>query len=63
MAAALLVAGAMVLAEPMFMAFGNYNLLIFFVFGIVATVFIGVPIAFAFGVMTVAYIAVATACR
>jgi tripartite ATP-independent transporter DctM subunit len=30
------------------------------VFGIVATVFIGVPIAFAFGVMTVAYIAVAT---
>ena len=48
------------LARPMFMSFGNYNLLIFFVFGIIATVFIGVPIAFAFGVMTVAYIAVAT---
>ena len=42
------------------MSFGNYNLLIFFVFGIVATVFIGVPIAFAFGAMTVGYIAVAT---
>ena len=50
----------MVLAKPMFMAFGNWNLLIFFVLGIVATVFIGVPIAFAFGVMTVGYIAVAT---
>ena len=50
----------MLLAKPLFMAFGNWNLLIFFVFGIVATVFIGVPIAFAFGVMTVAYIAVAT---
>ena len=59
-ATAVLIAGAMLLAKPMFMAFGNWNLLIFFVFGIVATVFIGVPIAFAFGVMTVAYIAVAT---
>ncbi len=57
---AVLIAGAMLLAKPLFMAFGNWNLLIFFVFGIVATVFIGVPIAFAFGVMTVAYIAVAT---
>jgi tripartite ATP-independent transporter DctM subunit len=58
--AAFFVAGAMYLAKPMFLSFGNYNLLIFFVFGIIATVFIGVPIAFAFGVMTVAYIAVAT---
>ena len=57
---AVLIAGAMLLAKPLFMSFGNWNLLIFFVFGIVATVFIGVPIAFAFGVMTVAYIAVAT---
>ncbi len=58
--AAFLVAAAMYLAKPVFLSFGNYNLLIFFVFGIIATVFIGVPIAFAFGVMTVAYIAVAT---
>jgi tripartite ATP-independent transporter DctM subunit len=58
--AGILVAGALYLARPMFMSFGNYNLLIFFVFGIIVTVFIGVPIAFAFGAMTVAYIAVAT---
>src|SRR5712671_6175259 len=59
-AAACVIAGAMYLTRPMFLSFGNYNLLIFFVLGIIATVFIGVPIAFAFGVMTVAYIAVAT---
>lgn len=58
--AACLVAGAMYLAKPLFLSFGNYNLLIFFVLGIMAAVFIGVPIAFAFGAMTVAYIAVAT---
>jgi tripartite ATP-independent transporter DctM subunit len=59
-AAAIAIAAALYLAKPLFMAFGNYNLLIFFVFGIIATVFIGVPIGFAFGAMTVAYIAVAT---
>src|SRR6266850_5213887 len=41
-AAACVIAGAMYLARPMFLSFGNYNLLIFFVLGIVATVFIGV---------------------
>jgi tripartite ATP-independent transporter DctM subunit len=39
---------------------GNYNLLIFFVFVVGALVFAGVPIAFAFGLATVGYIALTT---
>jgi tripartite ATP-independent transporter DctM subunit len=39
---------------------GNYNLLIFFVFVVGALVFAGVPIAFAFGLSTVGYIALTT---
>ena len=46
--------------KPLFMALGNYNLIIFFV-GIVALlVFAGVPIAFAFGLSTFSYLALTT---
>lgn len=42
--------------QPVFAAIGNYNLLVFF-FGIVAcSVFMGVPICFAFGIATFAFL-------
>src|SRR3990172_4777935 len=47
-------------ARPVFMGLGNYNLLIFFVLGVGAAVALGVPIAFAFGIATVGYVALAT---
>ena len=43
-----------------FPAFGNYNLLIFFVGIVGALVLAGVPIAFAFGLATIGYISIAT---
>jgi TRAP-type C4-dicarboxylate transport system permease small subunit len=47
-------------AKPALMALGNLNLLIFFV-GIVGTcVALGVPIAYAFGMATLAYLALTT---
>jgi tripartite ATP-independent transporter DctM subunit len=48
------------LAEPMFRQLGNLNLLIFFVGVVAATVFAGVPIAFAFGLAVFGYLALAT---
>jgi tripartite ATP-independent transporter DctM subunit len=42
------------------MGLGNYNLLIFFVVGVGLAVAMGVPIAFAFGIATVGYVALAT---
>lgn len=45
---------------PSFRYFGNYNLLIFFLFGVGVMVFLGVPIAFAFGLATFGYISLAT---
>ena len=42
------------------MALGNYNLLLFFVLGVAIAVAAGVPIAFAFGIVTVGYVALAT---
>ena len=47
-------------ARPVFMGLGNYNLLIFFVLGVGVAVAAGVPIAFAFGIATVGYVALAT---
>jgi tripartite ATP-independent transporter DctM subunit len=47
-------------ARPLFMGLGNYNLLIFFVVGVGAAVAAGVPIAFAFGIATAGYVALAT---
>jgi tripartite ATP-independent transporter DctM subunit len=52
--------GVMWLARPWLLTLGNWNLLIFF-FGLVAVcVGLGVPIAFAFGVSTLSYLALAT---
>ncbi len=58
--AALLLAGALMLAEPALRTLGNLNLVLFFVLGVGAFVFSGVPIAFAFGLSTFAYIALTT---
>jgi tripartite ATP-independent transporter DctM subunit len=48
------------LAAPIFHQLGNLNLLIFFVGVVAATVFAGVPIAFAFGLAVFGYLALAT---
>lgn len=44
----------------MFQELGNYNLLVFFVIGVIALVFAGIPIAFAFGLATFGYLTLAT---
>lgn len=54
------VVGALTMAGPALMALGNLNLLLFFVVGVGACVLLGVPIAFAFGVCTMAYLLLAT---
>jgi tripartite ATP-independent transporter DctM subunit len=48
------------LGEPLFHRLGNLNLLIFFVGVVAATVFAGVPIAFAFGLAVLGYLSLAT---
>ncbi len=48
------------LAAPAFHRLGNLNLLIFFVGVVAATVFAGVPIAFAFGLSIFGYLALTT---
>jgi tripartite ATP-independent transporter DctM subunit len=47
-------------AGPLFLKLGNLNLLIFFVGVVAAGVLAGVPIAFAFGLATFGYLALAT---
>jgi tripartite ATP-independent transporter DctM subunit len=47
-------------AGPIFLRLGNLNLLIFFVGVVAASVFAGVPIAFAFGLAIFGYLALAT---
>ncbi|HXP29926.1 MAG TPA: TRAP transporter large permease subunit [Stellaceae bacterium] len=54
------VALALWLLRPALLAFGNYNLVVFFVLLVAAAVAAGVPIAFAFGVATLAYLALLT---
>lgn len=46
----------LVLFTPMLQAIGNWNLLVFFVVLLGAGIFAGIPIAFAFGLATVAYL-------
>jgi tripartite ATP-independent transporter DctM subunit len=53
-------AGALWLAKPMFLKLGNLNLLIFFVGLVAVCVACAVPIAFAFGVSTLCYLALTT---
>ncbi|VVE18453.1 TRAP transporter large permease [Pandoraea anhela] len=51
---------ALWLGRPALIAMGNYNLLIFFVLIVGACVTGGIPIAFAFGTATLAYLALVT---
>ncbi|HVJ50995.1 MAG TPA: TRAP transporter large permease subunit [Aliidongia sp.] len=60
LAATALIAGGLFWAKPFFMTLGNYNLVIFFVGIVSVCVLLGVPIAFAFGVSTMSYLAVTT---
>jgi len=46
--------------RPFFMGLGDYNLVIFFVLWVGVAVAAGVPIAFAFGIATAGYVALAT---
>nr|WP_230537858.1 TRAP transporter large permease subunit [Variovorax paradoxus] len=55
------VIGGMALAGPLLVPLGNWNLLLFFVFGVGAMVLLGLPIAFSFGLATFGYIALTTA--
>jgi tripartite ATP-independent transporter DctM subunit len=48
------------LAGPALIAIGNLNLLVFFVLLVGAAIFLGVPIGFAFGVSTLAYLSLMT---
>ncbi|MGY3396118.1 tripartite ATP-independent transporter DctM subunit [Bradyrhizobium sp. USDA 3311] len=52
--------GTFILLAPVLKPLGNLNLLIFFVFVVGAMVFAAVPIAFAFGLATVGYLALTT---
>jgi tripartite ATP-independent transporter DctM subunit len=54
------VAVALWFAKPSLLALGNYNLVVFFVVLVALCVAMGVPIAFAFGVATLAYLALMT---
>ncbi len=53
-------AAGLVALQPVLETLGNLNLLIFFVLGVGALVFSGVPIAFAFGLSTFAYVTLTT---
>ena len=53
-------AGALLAVQPALADLGNINLLLFFVLGVGALVFSGVPIAFAFGLSTFAYVTLTT---
>jgi tripartite ATP-independent transporter DctM subunit len=52
--------GALWLSKPLFAQLGNWNLLIFFVALVAVCVVLGLPIAFAFGVATLAYLVFTT---
>jgi tripartite ATP-independent transporter DctM subunit len=54
------IAGGFWLAKPLLLSLGNVNLLIFFVGMVAVCVALGVPIAFAFGMSTVCYLAFTT---
>ena len=50
----------LVLLQPLWRQLGNLNLVVFFVVGVAAAVFAGVPIAFAFGLATLGYVMLTT---
>ncbi|MFQ3457200.1 TRAP transporter large permease subunit [Bradyrhizobium sp. UFLA01-814] len=55
-----LIVGAFWLSESLFQQLGNLNLIIFFVGVVMAAVFAGVPIAFAFGLAVFGYLTLTT---
>jgi tripartite ATP-independent transporter DctM subunit len=54
------IAGALWLAQPMLVAMGSGSIVLFFVVIVAVCVFIGVPIAFTFGIATLSYLALTT---
>jgi len=54
------IAGGLWLAKPLLMSIGNFRLLVFFVLLLGACVLAGIPIAFSFGVATVAHLSITT---
>jgi len=52
--------GALYLFGPSLKALGNWNLMVFFALIVSVTLVLGVPIGFAFGIATLAYVAFAT---
>ncbi len=60
LAAAVLFVIALIMLSPVLRSFGNWNLVIFFVGVTTATVFAGIPIAFAFGLATLGYLTFST---
>ena len=60
LATVLVVAAALWMAQPLLRQLGNLNLVIFFVGVVGACVFAGVPIAFAFGLSVLGYLALTT---
>jgi tripartite ATP-independent transporter DctM subunit len=52
--------GTLFLAKPYLMEIGNYSLIVFFVVLFLCAVCIGLPIAFCFGISTVAYLSFAS---
>ncbi|PTW61372.1 tripartite ATP-independent transporter DctM subunit [Breoghania corrubedonensis] len=54
------IGGILVLLQPVFATLGNVNLVIFFVIFLTGAIFAGVPIAFAFGLATFAYLSLTT---
>lgn len=54
------VIGIAVLLQPAFHSLGNINLIVFFVIGVGLLVFLGVPIAFSFGLATLGYLTLTT---
>jgi tripartite ATP-independent transporter DctM subunit len=57
----ILIIGALFLAKPLLAAMGNYNLFIFFIVLFLSAIAMGLPIAFCFGISTVAYLSFASA--
>ncbi len=54
------IAAGLWLAQPLLLAMGSGSLILFFVVIVAACVFIGVPIAFTFGIATLSYLALTT---
>lgn len=54
-----LAGAAAFVAEPWVLAIGNWNLVVFFVGGVISAVLLGIPIGFSFGLATFAYLFIA----